>query len=346
MKKQILLITIVLAQCVLATVELKQSTQVIVRLGPFTDKTDGITAKTDIDLTVADFANALKAGGVAAVDVNAITFTDVPDCNGWYNATLTTGITDTLGELRIVIQDVSIFTPFWETFAVIDPNEWDRKYLTGEVKGLDVGEVVGTPGSVANWYSDITASTDVAELVWEDPNAVGADIALILADTGELQALIDANDRLPVEVHWVDGGANVQELTGDTYALANGATGFAAIDTVVDAILVDTAAQDTAGEWTTLGAGIGSTAIETGTVASASTAITFTLSADFPATANAYESGTIITITDADDSKQYIGRIKSYTVGRVVLLHKPLPITPANSDAVNIWPAIAIQADF
>lgn len=35
--------------------------------------------------------------------------------------------------------------------------------------------------------------------------------------------------------------------TGDTYALANGATGFAAIDTVVDSILVDTAVIGTAG---------------------------------------------------------------------------------------------------
>jgi hypothetical protein len=36
--------------------------------------------------------------------------------------------------------------------------------------------------------------------------------------------------------------------TGDTYALANGATGFAAIDTVVDAILVDT--NELQGDWT------------------------------------------------------------------------------------------------
>jgi hypothetical protein len=35
--------------------------------------------------------------------------------------------------------------------------------------------------------------------------------------------------------------------TGDTYALANGATGFSAIDTVVDAILLDTAEIGTAG---------------------------------------------------------------------------------------------------
>ena len=42
-------------------------------------------------------------------------------------------------------------------------------------------------------------------------------------------------------------GGTTFTQTGDTYALANGATGFAAIDTVVDAILVDTAEIGVAG---------------------------------------------------------------------------------------------------
>jgi len=45
---------------------------------------------------------------------------------------------------------------------------------------------------------------------------------------------------------------DVHTQTGDSYALANGATGFTAIDTVVDAILTDTAAMDTSSELKTL----------------------------------------------------------------------------------------------
>jgi len=96
--------------------------------------------------------------------------------------------------------------------------------------------------------------------------------------------------------------------------------------------------------WTTGGGG--AISLETGTVASASTANTFTLSAGFPAVAKAYPPGTIITVTDADDSNIYMGRIRSYTAGRVVTLYSPLAITPANADVAVVWNTFTLQPDF
>ena len=98
----------------------------------------------------------------------------------------------------------------------------------------------------------------------------GDHVAFTFTGTGAIPATIQVFTRFPQSVDNATGIADtptvsefnartlvsadytiVSDLgvvqTGDTYALANGATGFAAIDTVVDAILVDTAEIGTAG---------------------------------------------------------------------------------------------------
>ena len=130
--------------------------------------------------------------------------------------------------------------------------------------------------------------------------------------------------------------SSIDAIETDTDAISATVAAAVAADPNIALILEDTAALSAS-----------EASIETGTVGTGNTAISFTLSADFSAVANAYPPGTIITITDATDSKQYMGRIKNYTAGKVVTLYSPLPITPATTvDAVTIWPGIALQADF
>ena len=93
----------------------------------------------------------------------------------------------------------------------------------------------------------------------------------------------------------------------------------------------------------------GAISLEVGTVTAGTTIskTSFTLSSGFPAVANAYPPGTIITITvAAENSNIYMGRIRSYTAGRVVTLYSPLAITPANADVAVVWNTITLQPDF
>ena len=99
---------------------LKQSTQLVVRVGPFVDVGDGFTPETGITLGAADEAELLKANGAATVDISGATWAAITGADGWYNLTLTTAHTDTVGELLVVVHDDSVCLPVFARFQVIE----------------------------------------------------------------------------------------------------------------------------------------------------------------------------------------------------------------------------------
>jgi len=109
---------------------LKQSTQVIVRIGPFMDSADAVTPETGITLAAADQAEALKAAGAATVDISGNTWAAVTGCGGWYDLTLSTTDTNTIGTLDIVIQDTSVCLPVFARFQVIEEAVYDALYAS------------------------------------------------------------------------------------------------------------------------------------------------------------------------------------------------------------------------
>lgn len=123
--------------------ELRQSTERKVRIGPFLDATDGKTPETGITLGAADQAEILKANGVATVDISAATWAAVTDCDGWYDLTITTSYSDTPGHLTVVVQDDSVCLPVFGEFEVVTSNYWDSKYST-DVLQVDVTQWLGT----------------------------------------------------------------------------------------------------------------------------------------------------------------------------------------------------------
>ena len=72
-----------------------------------------------------------------------------------------------------------------------------------------------------------------------------------------------------------------------------------------------------------------------GTVATAATTKSFTLSTDFKAGLGAYK-GQLITITDAGDSNKETRRIVSYSAARYVIVDEKFSFTPANSDVAVV----------
>src|SRR3990167_5081894 len=106
---------------------LRQSTQIVVRVGPAVAVADGFTPVTTLDVSTADEAEALRAG-TATLDISGATFAAVTGADGWYDLTLTTTATNTVGELIVVIQDDSLMLPIFATFQVIEEAAYDAIY--------------------------------------------------------------------------------------------------------------------------------------------------------------------------------------------------------------------------
>jgi hypothetical protein len=133
---------------------LKQSTAATVRVGPFMDATNAVTPETGITLSGADQAELLKHTG-ATVDISGATWAAVTGCAGYYDLSLTTSHTDTLGMLTIVVQDESVCIPAPALRAMVIPAMvYDS--LVGGTDTLDV-QVTGLGSSSLDAIRDRVA---------------------------------------------------------------------------------------------------------------------------------------------------------------------------------------------
>jgi hypothetical protein len=108
-------------------VHLRQSTQRVVRIGMAVAVGDGFTPVTTLSLSGADEAEALREG-TATLDISGATFAAVTGADGWYDLTLSTTATNTVGELVIVINDDSLILPIHKTFEVIEEAVYDALF--------------------------------------------------------------------------------------------------------------------------------------------------------------------------------------------------------------------------
>lgn len=100
---------------------IKQSTSVDVPIGPFVDATDGITAETGLTLTQPDIR--LKKNGGAWAQKNAAQTLSHEE-NGFYEVTLDSTDTNTLGLLRLAVFETGAM-PVWEDFLVVPANVYE-----------------------------------------------------------------------------------------------------------------------------------------------------------------------------------------------------------------------------
>lgn len=128
---------------------LQQSTAIKVRVGPFMDATDAVTPETGITLGAADQAEALKADGAATVDISGATWAAVTGADGWYDLSLTASLTDTVGELVIVVQDASVALPVLVRFQVVEENVFASLYASGAAGPLSLSATLTLPGQEA-----------------------------------------------------------------------------------------------------------------------------------------------------------------------------------------------------
>ena len=136
---------------------LKQSTAVVIQFGPFLDKTDGITLKTNAT-TITDIDHAStgiflsKNGGDAAIRHASVT-ASVADDYGMMRVTLDTTDTNTLGHMRASFAKAATYLPVWADFMVVPANVWDSMFGADNLQ-VDVTQLLGTA-----WLAPYTAGT-------------------------------------------------------------------------------------------------------------------------------------------------------------------------------------------
>ncbi len=115
---------------------LKQSTQTTVVIGPFLDKTDGVTEEAGLAGVSSEISKDGAAFGAGPV-------LGVYDSDGWYPITLTAANLGTVGALTVKVHDAATHLPVWLHCWVYPANVYDSMQ-TGAAS-LNVGTVTSAP---------------------------------------------------------------------------------------------------------------------------------------------------------------------------------------------------------
>ena len=139
----------------------KQSTEIKVRVGPFVDVGDAFTPETGVTLSGADEAELLNADGASTVDISGATWAAVTGADGWYELTLTTALTDTVGEVIVVVHDDSVCLPVYQKFQVVEENVYDALFAASAALGTDLASILTDTGTTLQAELDgIQADTE------------------------------------------------------------------------------------------------------------------------------------------------------------------------------------------
>lgn len=239
---------------------LKQSTAVDIPLGPFVDSADGATPETSLTLSQADIR--LKKNGGAWAQKNQ-TSSATHEENGNYEVNLNATDTDTLGILRVFVNEAGAL-PVWDDYLVVPANVYDALVLGTDKLQVHADEITNgliTAASIADGAIDagaiadnaITAAKLAANCISDDQLHTNAVNEIRNAVTGGAYALsTDANGHVRV----VDGtgageldtssgkvsivSADIASIQSGLATAANLATVAGYLDTEIAAILADT----------------------------------------------------------------------------------------------------------
>jgi hypothetical protein len=129
---------------------LKQSTAVDIAMGPFLDETDGKTIEDALTITQPDIR--LKKNGGAWAQKNAAQTLSHEE-KGWYEVSLDTTDTNTLGILIVNIHETPGALPVWREFMVVPANVYESLVL-----GIEFLEVTSLKPDFA--ISGVTLTVD------------------------------------------------------------------------------------------------------------------------------------------------------------------------------------------
>jgi hypothetical protein len=235
---------------------LKQSTSVVVSLGPFVDKTDGVTPETGLVSAIDHATTGIllsKNGGALTIRSQAVTASTY-DAYGNYRVTLSTTDTGTIGTLRMQFIETATCLPVWMDFHVLAANVYDSLFGAATDK-LDV--------NVEEWDATAVPAPGTAGVPSVD--AIRVSTSATAADNLETAALAYSATRgltgtaLPAAAADAAGGVPISDAGAlDLDALNTAAVRLTAaraqiiddwvnggrLDLILDIIAVDVAGLD------------------------------------------------------------------------------------------------------
>ena len=251
---------------------LRSNTAVIIAVGPFYDKADGVTIETALTITneritlIAEtdagsaptliLDNITGATAATANDLNYIASGD----NGMMQIELAAADVNRVGRMKLSITDAANHVPVFHEFFVLPAALYD--WLTGVIVPL--------PANVTTWLGTAAATPTVAGVpevdlthvagATTDVSALATNVAAILVDTGTtLQAELDGIEA-DVDAILVDTGTTLQaELDAIQAAVITNAAG---VDIAADIIALKAETVEILADTAEIGAaGAGLTAI-------------------------------------------------------------------------------------
>lgn len=194
---------------------LKQNTATRVTVGPFMDKTDGVTPETALTVTNCKLTLMVDDGGVPTLVLDAAATASAGnndmvhvtnDDAGFYDLELTASQTNYVGRAMLSITDAANHCPVFHEFMILPANVYDSLMGTDtlDVQVTGIGNDAITAAAIA-----ADAGTEIGAAVKTAIEATGSHLTLILGDTGTtlpstLSTILTDTDELQKAI--TDGG--------------------------------------------------------------------------------------------------------------------------------------------
>lgn len=218
---------------------LRADTAATLKLGPFSDSTDGVTAETALTIAQANVRLSKNGGDFAQ---KSDTSTATHDEIGYYNVSINATDTDTEGELLVAVSDAAAI-PVWQPYTVLPAQVYDAIIAGTDALQVHTNEITSdliTAAVIANGAIDaatfaagaIDATAIASDAITAAKIANGAIDAATFA-AGAIDAAAIATDAIDADAIAADA---VSELRG---AIFSGTADSGTTTTLVDAALTE-----------------------------------------------------------------------------------------------------------
>ena len=202
---------------------LKQSTAVTVKLGPFLDASDGVTAETALTISQSDVILSKNFGAFAQKgDTSSATH----DSGGWYGVPLNTTDTGTLGPLQIHVNESGAL-PVWDQYMVVAANVYDSIVAGSDYLQVDSYQIAGSTTAASN------QSTAALTMQTGTVDTGGASATPTMFETSSITEAT-ADHYIGKRVYFTSGVLQYQGSKITDYALNSGRGRFT-VETLTDA---------------------------------------------------------------------------------------------------------------
>ena len=194
---------------------LRQSTSIIVAVGPFVSSSNGLTVLSAVVLSATDRASLVKHNtSAAATNISGNTWSAIVSAEGHYALTLSTGNTDTVGAVRVIVNDASDSLPVYNDFYVLEEAIYDALFAASAA-AFDANQDVTVGAHAAGSF---TSAAWAASAIISAAISAGAITSTGIADGAITSAEIAAGAI--ISATFAAGAINAAALATDAIASA------------------------------------------------------------------------------------------------------------------------------